>query len=95
MGHYRRQHDDQRRLLLPDHVPEVDTGGGERTLGGDVAVDDPRPGDLHHHVVGVDVVPGGAVGQDNAGRVVRGDVLVTVLGGVLGQVTLTRIEEVR
>ena len=32
----RREHDDQRRLLLPDHVPEVKAGAGKRSLGCDI-----------------------------------------------------------
>ena len=34
--HDRGQHDDQRRLAFPDHVPEVEAGGSQRTLGGDI-----------------------------------------------------------
>ena len=45
-------------------------------LRGDVAVDDPAAGDIHDHVVGVDVVARRAVLQHNPAVVIRGDVLV-------------------
>ena len=32
----RGQHNDQRRLALPDHVPEVHAGSGQRSLRSDV-----------------------------------------------------------
>ena len=47
-----------------------------------------RAWNFHDHVVGVDEVAGWTFCQDDAGRVVRRDVLVPVLGEVLRQMTL-------
>ena len=76
------EHDHQGGLLLPHHVPEVDAGGGEGTLGGDVPVDDAAAGHLHHHVVGVDVVSSGARGQYHSGAVVWRDIFVPVTSNI-------------
>ena len=41
------EHDDERAVLLPHHLPEVEGGVGQRALRRDVAVDDARARDLH------------------------------------------------
>ena len=43
----RGQHDDQRRLLLPDHLPKVGRGMGKRSLGGNVPIHNARGRNFH------------------------------------------------
>ena len=51
--HVGRQHDDQWWTLLPNHLPEVMRCLRQRSLGSDVTIDDPRPGNLHLQTAGI------------------------------------------
>ena len=44
------EHDDERAVLLPHHLPEVERRVGQRALRRDVAVHDARAGNLHLNI---------------------------------------------